>query len=48
LGQKKIIAGVEVARKNAFIVEKELCDLKLIVFSDHHRGSRDGADDFLR
>ena len=23
-------------------------DLKLIVFSDHHRGAGDGADDFLR
>lgn len=26
----------------------ELDDLRLIVFSDHHKGSRDGADDFRR
>jgi hypothetical protein len=26
----------------------DLADARLIVFSDHHRGSRDGADDFLR
>jgi hypothetical protein len=26
----------------------DVADLRLVVFSDHHKGARDGADDFLR
>lgn len=27
---------------------RDLSDLKLVIFSDHHRGVRDGADDFFQ
>jgi len=29
-------------------VERELGELRMVVFSDHHKGRRDGADDFAR
>lgn len=36
------------AAKNAVRIDAELSELKLIVFSDHHRGVRDDADDFVQ
>lgn len=44
---KAIRDGINAAEKKSFHWIAELDELKLIVFSDHHRGSRDGADDFL-
>jgi UDP-2,3-diacylglucosamine pyrophosphatase LpxH len=44
--EKRIHASLTQARTNSLTVAKDLRDLKLIVFSDHHRGGRDGADDF--
>ncbi|MBX2844874.1 MAG: hypothetical protein KTR13_01570, partial [Saprospiraceae bacterium] len=47
MGQKQILKGVDKAHTKAFYMERDLCDLKLVMMSDHHRGSKDGADDFL-
>ncbi len=46
MGIDKIKKGITQAHKKAFKITAEVDDLKWIVFSDHHRGSRDGADDF--
>jgi len=35
------------ARKEAVKIEATTDELRWIIFSDHHRGRRDGADDFL-
>ena len=47
--QRMVMSGLDAAYERAgdarpFDVETD----KLVIFSDHHRGSRDGADDFLR
>lgn len=44
---KDIRDGINNSKKKGLQWIVELEDLKLIVFSDHHRGKRDGADDFL-
>jgi len=43
---KKIHEAINRAQKGAFVLEGEVNKLKWIVFSDHHRGRRDKADDF--
>lgn len=43
---RQIRMGINRAQKQAHKYKAELQELKLIVFSDHHRGKRDGADDF--
>ncbi|MBT8195850.1 MAG: metallophosphoesterase [Bacteroidia bacterium] len=35
------------AAKNAHVTSQDISTLKWVIFSDHHRGQRDGADDFL-
>jgi hypothetical protein len=48
--QRAIARGLDAAFEREKTEEREL-DLesaKLIIFSDHHRGARDGADDFWR
>lgn len=42
-----IFTAVDKAYSGARIMEGEISSLKWVVFSDHHRGVRDGADDFL-
>lgn len=44
---KSIRNGVNTAQEKAFEWHADIDELKLIVFSDLHRGKRDGADDFL-
>ena len=44
---KHIFKALDKAYRNALQIESETDDLKWIIFSDHHRGVRDGADDFL-
>jgi len=45
----RIAAGLERAwRRPDRILEVDLSELKLVVFSDQHKGTRDGADDFWR
>ena len=44
---KAIRDGINESKKSCFQWVADLEELKLIVFSDHHRGKRDGADDFL-
>lgn len=36
------------ALKQAHSIDQEINNMKWVIFSDHHRGQRDGADDFLR
>jgi UDP-2,3-diacylglucosamine pyrophosphatase LpxH len=36
----------EVYQENSLLQERELSELRLIMFSDLHKGQRDGADDF--
>lgn len=36
-----------VRARRSRVLEREIADLRIVVFSDHHRGQRDGADDFL-
>lgn len=43
---KSIRDGINAAQKKALPWAVDLNDAKIICFSDHHRGSRDGADDF--
>ena len=45
--EKHIYRGLDRAKGRALEVSAEIDDLKWIIFSDHHRGCRDGADDFL-
>ncbi len=45
---KHIFRGLDRAFKSADKIDGELNQLKWVIFSDHHRGIRDGADDFLR
>ncbi len=44
----QVAKGLARAYGKAPVERVELDDLRLIVFSDHHRGERDGADDFRR
>lgn len=44
---KAIRDGINAAQENALPLVQDIHQAKIIVFSDHHRGSRDGADDFL-
>ncbi|NNC96197.1 MAG: metallophosphoesterase [Chitinophagales bacterium] len=39
--------ALDQAKDNAISVEETLEDLKWIIFSDHHRGRKDRADDFV-
>lgn len=45
--QQNINAGLDRAYAHAPLVPIEICDLRLAVLSDLHRGAGDGADDFL-
>ena len=48
--QKAVQAGLDRAYGNPDIAETTF-DIerdRLVIFSDHHRGARDGADDFWR
>jgi hypothetical protein len=42
----RIRASLNRAKARSIRRSKDLHDLKLVVFSDHHRGGRDGADQF--
>ena len=44
----QVAKGLARAYGKARVEQVELDELRLIVFSDHHRGERDGADDFRR
>jgi len=46
--QKRISAGLSDAFRDADTRTLELSKVKAVVFSDHHRGQGDGADDFAR
>jgi UDP-2,3-diacylglucosamine pyrophosphatase LpxH len=47
--QKRIDEGLNAAHGAASVVEpQQVKDLRVVVFSDLHRGARDGADDFER
>jgi UDP-2,3-diacylglucosamine pyrophosphatase LpxH len=46
--QRDIHKGLERAFGEAGEVEVDVGSERLIFFSDHHKGARDGADDFLR
>ena len=48
--QRDIASGLSKAFDAAATEEQELdlAKAKMVVFSDHHKGARDGADDFLR
>lgn len=40
--------SINKAAKNALVIDQEVNNMKWVILSDHHRGQRDGADDFLR
>ena len=46
--QRDIARGLDAAFAAAEVVDLDGASARLIVFSDHHRGARDGADDFRR
>lgn len=46
--QRDIARGLSDAFAAAEVVALDGDDVRLVVFSDHHRGTRDGADDFRR
>ena len=48
--QEAVQAGLSRAYDDPDLTEKtiDVDNDRLIIFSDHHRGSRDGADDFWR
>jgi UDP-2,3-diacylglucosamine pyrophosphatase LpxH len=46
--EQKIARGLARAREAAAVEERQLAELRAVVFSDLHRGARDGADDFER
>lgn len=46
--RQRVKDGLEAAFRASPEKELDLATAKLIVFSDHHRGARDGADDFWR
>ena len=39
--------ALDTTTENAFEISGQISDTKFIILSDHHRGRRDGADDFL-
>jgi UDP-2,3-diacylglucosamine pyrophosphatase LpxH len=43
---KALTKALEKTRHNGDVVELDLQNDKWVIFSDHHRGTRDGADDF--
>ena len=45
---EKVAAGLDRAFKAAATRDVQLSQLRLVIFSDLHRGARDGADDFQR
>jgi hypothetical protein len=44
----EIAQGLDRAYDEAEMLDVDLADSRIIVFSDHHRGARDAADDFRR
>ena len=48
--QRRVKAGLDRAFSDPHVTERELVleRDRLVIFSDHHRGARDGADDFWR
>lgn len=46
--EENVRQGLDRAYERAVRREVELEDLRLVIFSDHHRGQRDRGDDFLR
>ncbi len=46
--RRRVCAGLDRAYAEAPVEERELDELRMVVFSDLHRGARDGADDFER
>ena len=44
----KIAAGLDRAFDAAATRDVQLSQIRLVIFSDLHRGARDGADDFER
>jgi hypothetical protein len=46
--RRRIKEGLDAAFHRSPEVDLDLDRAKLIIFSDHHRGARDGADDFWR
>lgn len=45
---REIAKGLDRAYESAHAEEAQVGKARLVVFSDHHRGARDGADDFQR
>lgn len=45
---KRIAKGLDGAWSRAATREIDIDDVRIVVFSDHHRGKGDGADDFAR
>jgi UDP-2,3-diacylglucosamine pyrophosphatase LpxH len=43
-----IAKGLDAAYEAAGVHDVDLADARLVIFSDHHRGARDAADDFRR
>ena len=43
-----IAKGLDAAYEAAAVLDVDLDEARLVVFSDHHRGARDAADDFRR
>jgi len=48
LAEKRIRRGLDRAYNGAAVETRDLESVRLVVFSDHHKGKRDGADDFQR
>ena len=47
--RRMVMGGLDAAYERAAAPKRfDVNEGKLVIFSDHHRGSRDGADDFLR
>jgi hypothetical protein len=44
--EKHVRAGLDRAYDAAIIQECDVQDARFVIFSDHHKGGRDGADDF--
>ena len=42
----KFLDTIQKAYDNALLIEREIDDLNVIIFSDHHRGTGDRADDY--
>src|SRR5918992_1561324 len=46
--KRRVHAGLDRAYRDAEVEDAQLETLKVIVLSDQHKGTRDGADDFQR